>query len=104
VTGAFDRAGIDLVRYPITDMGVPQSGEPFRALLRQVRESVAEGQSVVVACRGGLGRTGTVVASVLRESGLDGDEAIAQTRAARKGTIENADQEAFVRDWQPANG
>ena len=98
VAAVMERHGIELVRYPIDDGGVPEDLDSFRALLGDIRAAVVEeGRSVVVACRGGLGRTGTVVASLLREAGLDGDSAIALARESRKGTIENATQEQFVR-------
>ncbi len=96
---AMERHGVDLVRYPIEDGSVPTDPESFTALLGQIRQSVEEGQSVAVACRGGLGRTGTVVASVLRDGGLDGESAIALTRRSREGTIETAPQESFIREW-----
>jgi atypical dual specificity phosphatase len=57
------------------------------------------GHCVAVACRGGLGRTGTIVACLLRDAGLDGDEAVALTRASRHDTIERGSQVAFVHDW-----
>jgi protein-tyrosine phosphatase len=99
VAAVMERHGIELVRYAIDDGGVPGDLESFRELLADIRSALEQGQSVAVACRGGLGRTGTVVASVLRNGGLDTDAAMALTREFRKGTIENAMQEQFVRTW-----
>lgn len=92
-------AGIDLVRFPIVDAGVPPDRDAFRGLLDDLAARLGAGESVVVACRGGLGRTGTVVACLLRDGGLDADQAISATRAARRETIETDRQERFVRDW-----
>lgn len=100
VEKVMDKQGIDLARYPIPDGGVPSDVNSYRSLIRGVRDAVAAGKTVAVACRGGLGRTGTVVASVLVEAGLDAEAAIALTRTSRKGTIETAVQEEFVRVWQ----
>lgn len=91
--------GIELLRHPIPDGGVPADHAAFGRTLDEVRARLARGQSVVVACRGGLGRTGTIVGCVLRDGGLDGDAAIALTRASRHGTIENPEQERFVMGW-----
>jgi ADP-ribosyl-[dinitrogen reductase] hydrolase len=51
---------------------------------------------VVIHCRGGLGRAGTLAACVLRSEGVPARAAIARVRSARPGSIENAAQEAFV--------
>lgn len=93
--------GIELLRFPIVDHGVPQDTGAFAALLGQVEERLHAGAIVVIACRGGLGRTGMTVACLLRDAGLSAEDAIALTRSSRKKTIETAAQEAFVRDWRP---
>ena len=91
--------GIELVRYRIPDGGVPADQVAFRRTLDDVRARLANGSSIAVACRGGLGRTGTVVGCLLRDGGLDGLAAIKLTRATRHGTIENNAQERFVENW-----
>ena len=95
--------GIDLLRFPIVDMTVTADRDGLRAMLDDVLARIAAGQRVVVACRGGMGRTGTIVGCLLRDGGLDGDAAIALTRASRKDTIERDIQERFVEawDWSP---
>lgn len=91
--------GIRVMRHPIVDMGVPADRAVFGAALEAVRTEVRNGRSVVVACHGGLGRTGTAVACLLVDAGLGRNEAIAFVRATRPGTIETKSQEAFVRGW-----
>ncbi len=100
IAAALADAGIALLRHPIPDFGVPADAAAFRAVLDSVRGLLAAGRSVVVACHGGLGRTGTVVACVLRDGGLDAEAAMALTRAKRRGTIESAAQERFVEAWR----
>ncbi len=90
---------IDVIRHAIPDGGVPPDRAALRGTLDDIRARLANGENVVVACRGGLGRTGTVVACLLRDRGLDGDAAIALTRASRHDTIETPDQERFVQSW-----
>ena len=99
ISDAMAAEGIDLIRHPITDGGVPADRSALRHTLDDLRARLAGGETIVVACRGGLGRTGTVVGCLLRDGRLDGDAAIELTRASRHGTIENADQERFVNDW-----
>ena len=48
-------------------------------------------------CRGGRGRSGTVVAALLVAGGLPAGEAVRVVRQAHPGAIETADQEAWVR-------
>jgi hypothetical protein len=91
--------GIGLIRHPIRDRGVPSDGPALRRLLDDIRDRVARGHNVAVACRGGLGRTGTVVGCLLRDGGLDGSQAIALTRDTRRNTIDRGVQERFVETW-----
>ena len=58
-----------------------------------------DGRTVVAACFGGYGRTGTAIACLLVDAGLSPDEAIALTRETRPGTIERDSQLEFVRGW-----
>ena len=99
IAGVMERHGIELLRHPILDMGVPADPAAFRALLGDVIARVKGGRHVAVACLGGLGRTGTAVACLLVEAGLDPESAIALTRTSRQRTIETPAQERFVRDW-----
>ena len=91
--------GVQVLRHPIVDMGVPADPLAYRAVLADVLARVKAGQTVAIACRGGLGRTGTAVACLLVMAGLAPDDAIALTRRSRHGTIERDGQEAFVRAW-----
>jgi len=101
IDGVLAREGVVLTRYPIVDHGIPVAEEGWRQLLEDIPAWVRAGESVVVACFGGLGRTGTVVGCVLREAGLDAASAIRLTRATRPGAIETIQQEEFVRAWPP---
>jgi protein-tyrosine phosphatase len=92
--------GIEILRFAIEDMGVPQEAESegFEAFVQDVVRRLEQGQNLVVHCRGGLGRTGTLAACVLVALGRHtADEAIAAVREARKGTVQTIEQEDFVR-------
>jgi ADP-ribosyl-[dinitrogen reductase] hydrolase len=67
------------------------AGEELRALLRR-------GLDVLVHCRGGLGRAGTIAARLLIELGMDPTKAIEHVRAVRPRAIETSDQERYVRN------
>jgi ADP-ribosyl-[dinitrogen reductase] hydrolase len=84
---------------PIVDVSVPDqkfeqawatAGDELRAMLGCQLD-------VLIHCRGGLGRAGTIAARLLVELGMEPETAIARVRAARPGAIETRDQEEFVR-------
>ncbi len=92
-------AGVETIRHPVVDMDVPSDPDAYRHTLTDVLARIRRGERIVVACRGGLGRTGTAVACVLVQTGMSPREAIRLTRTTRPGTIERATQEAFVACW-----
>lgn len=100
IGAALEKAGVVLHRHPIVDTSVPADRAALKSTLDKVRRLLADGRWVAVACHGGLGRTGTVVACLLRDGGLSAADAMALTRASRAKTIENVDQERFVEAWQ----
>jgi ADP-ribosyl-[dinitrogen reductase] hydrolase len=84
---------------PIVDVSVPDerferewgvAGEQLRSMLRRRLD-------VLVHCRGGLGRAGTIAARLLIELGMEPTKAIEQVRAVRPGAIETNDQERFFK-------
>jgi ADP-ribosyl-[dinitrogen reductase] hydrolase len=99
VEAAFERHGIELVRVPIVDEDVPDDRAAFRLALDTLLERLVAGRNVVVACRGGLGRTGMAVACLLVDGGFDPEAAIQLTHATRKHTLTNREQQDYVRSW-----
>lgn len=95
--------GIEVLRFAIEDMGVPREAESeeFGEFVREVVSRLEAGSNVVVHCRGGLGRTGTVAACVLVALGDRGaGDAITAVRLARRGTVQTGEQAEFVRRFE----
>lgn len=99
------RHGIDWLHLPIPDVSTPTDefeaewltvGEGLRSRLRN-------GFNVLVHCRGGLGRAGTIAARLLVELGADPEDAIQRVREARPGAIETVEQEQHVYRQRPVS-
>ena len=66
-----------------------------------LRGVVRRGGRILVHCRGGLGRAGTIAARLLVELGTSPDEAIRAVRHVRPGAIETREQERYVLGCRP---
>jgi ADP-ribosyl-[dinitrogen reductase] hydrolase len=94
--------GVDVDRHPIPDGGTPLNQRAMDAIIGSISEGRANGD-VAVACMGGVGRSGTVVACALVAAGWDPEEAIGRVRRARHPTaVETHQQEVFVRKFHLA--
>jgi ADP-ribosylglycohydrolase/protein-tyrosine phosphatase len=84
---------------PISDVHVPD--DLFEARWSYhghvLRERLRRGERVIVHCRGGQGRAGTIAARLLIELGMDCDRAISEVRRVRPGAIETRSQEQHVK-------
>jgi len=89
-------AGVELWRHPIVDVRAPPSLAPTQALVARAIDRLRLGDTVVVHCLGGLGRTGTIVACVLVALGSTTAAALAACRKVRPGAVEVREQEDFV--------
>ena len=63
--------GLKFERLRIADGSIPVDVGAVRALVRQICDWAAAGQTTVIHCKGGLGRAGTIGGCVLRAAGLD---------------------------------
>lgn len=72
-------------RMPIPDFDVPAAQE-MRRILDLIDRRLFQGDVVYVHCRGGLGRTGTVVGCYLVRHGMSGRQALQEIRRLRQTT------------------
>jgi ADP-ribosyl-[dinitrogen reductase] hydrolase len=96
------RRSMDWVHAPIPDVTEP--GEAFEVAWAQhgegLRARLRSGFDVVVHCKGGLGRAGTVAARLLVELGWKPAAAVAAVREVRPGALETPGQVAHVMGLQ----
>ena len=88
--------GLEYRRAPIRDFGVP-SVEEMEAILAALDDLLARRRTVYLHCRGGVGRTGTVVGCYLVRHGWSAEEALDSMEGA-----ETEEQRSFVRAWPAA--
>jgi len=88
---------------PIPDVNPPGSDfeRGWRIAGEAIRDRVRMGFDVLVHCKGGLGRAGTVGSRLLVELGENPDSAIRRVRKARPGAIETTRQERHVQRCEP---
>ena len=90
--------GIPWLHLPIIDYQIPDVA--FEAVWKthgpQILDVLKDDGNVFVHCAAGLGRSGTVVARILIDSGIPIEDAISAARAARPGAIETVGQEAYL--------
>lgn len=90
--------GVEWYQLPIPDQGIPD--QRFETLWTAVEPRLIgllrTGRNIVIHCKGGLGRTGTIAARLLIEFGADPKMAVRSVRNARPGAIENTRQELYV--------
>ncbi|NIS60715.1 MAG: protein tyrosine phosphatase [Proteobacteria bacterium] len=89
---------------PLEDFSVPMLDD-FKTFLEAVHRALEEGK-VLVHCRAGLGRTGTMAAAYWIGKGLSVNEAIKKIRRSNPGVVETEEQEdslyeleAFISSW-----
>lgn len=88
---------------PIPDYGVGTASfeTSWAAAGEHLRARVRHGFNVLIHCKGGLGRAGSVAGRLLIELGLSGPEAVAAIRKVRPGAIENDRQMQWVMAQRP---
>lgn len=91
--------GIATEHLPILDEGLPDSMEAFSALVDRVINAIAAGETVLIHCKGGCGRTGMLAAACLVQLGCTPDEAIATVRQVREGALSVALKREYVHQF-----
>lgn len=103
---------VEHTRMAIPDFGVPATAR-MRAILDRLEAELAHDEPVYLHCRGGAGRTGTVVGCYLVERGNSPERALEQIAADRRGldskrrewsSPETEEQRRFVLAWTPGQG
>ena len=90
---------------PNYDMGAPEKDFKYKWEITKVllKNELIDGKNIVLHCRGGKGRAGTIAAILLIEFNYPKQEAIDLVRSRRKGAIESKIQEDFIFAYRAVN-
>ncbi len=98
------KVGVTWHGLPITDGEPPDKRllEKWKNVGATLVAGLLAGSRVVVHCKGGLGRAGTVAAMLLLDTGTTSSavQAMQMVRRVRPGAIETSRQEAFLLQWE----
>jgi ADP-ribosyl-[dinitrogen reductase] hydrolase len=95
--------GLGWMHLPIRDLDAPceRFEREWLTAGAEIVRRLRDGERVVVHCRGGLGRAGTVAACILVEAGREPRAAIKAVRGVRRRAIETPAQESYVLAYRP---
>ena len=88
---------------PIKDVSVPCAAfeKQWAEVGPLLRSQLRAGFNLLVHCKGGLGRAGTIACRLLIDCGWAPDEALAVVRAVRPGAVETMSQQRYVLGLKP---
>jgi len=93
----------EYLQAPVADCH-PPTLEQVGWVIELVRERIGRGDAVLIHCRGGVGRTATVLTPVLMElGGLNLNQAVEELRKAGRLT-QSMEQWRFLEEWAKTRG
>lgn len=97
-----EEQGLEFISFPIPDREVPNNLGSFRQLVRQLADGVRRGKRVGAHCRGCIGRSTVLIASVMIALGADPERAVRQIERARGFAVpDTAEQLEWILNFRP---
>ena len=97
------RAGLRFIAAPVMDRGIPDDPVAFGELAAELATGVADGRSIGIHCRIGIGRSPLLAIAVLRTLGVSATEAIRRASAARGRPVpETPEQLDWITRFEPS--
>jgi protein-tyrosine phosphatase len=88
---------------PIQDKNAPNQKwlENWLTIREHIGTQLKSGEKILIHCKGGFGRTGTVAAMILMDFGYAAIDAIEECRKSRELSVETVAQEQFLINYRP---
>jgi protein-tyrosine phosphatase len=88
---------LQFLNFPIVDRGVPSSRRATRELVKTLADALAEGKTLLIHCRQGIGRSALIAACLPVLSGMDAETAFQRISTARGCSVpETIEQRKWV--------
>lgn len=91
-------SGFIFYHLPVRDRSIPHLDD-MNVLVPIIIKHLCSGHNVLIHCRSGLGRAGTVAACCLSHFGFTSSDCIQIVRFQRPGSIQTFEQEQFVQRY-----
>lgn len=96
----FEDLGLTVIYAPVPDFLIP-GGSEFQATLDKTLQAARAGQTIVIHCHAGIGRTGIFTACLARiVFNLTGEEAVSWVRQVIPHAVENDQQFQFIQAFE----
>ncbi len=79
--------------FPVPDRGLPESRSVALRLAHDLAARLTDGQTVLIHCRAGIGRSAVITAGVMIRLGVDATEALGRIAAARSVRVPDTDEQ-----------
>jgi protein-tyrosine phosphatase len=94
--------GLEFIWYPILDRTVPPDTAGFRQLVSRLAAEIRAGRRVGAHCRGCIGRSTVLIASLMIALGSDAETALVQIAQARGFQVpDTSEQRAWILSFRP---
>ncbi len=88
--------------FPIIDFNIPTKNSLLKLnlLLSDLERFLKKEKNIIIHCKAGLGRTGTIASLLLAKLGISPKDAVQYIRKYRPGSIDTDEQKNFVLNWK----
>lgn len=84
---------LEYINFPIVDRSVPEKGSKIDSLIETLYQKTKTGNSVVIHCRMGIGRSSIIAGCILLKAGFKTDQILQKITSARGLKVPDTDQQ-----------